>query len=207
MSIKKGYYEHPPEVWDEKKCKRLAKHVPVDAFGTKAPFSGYLGSWSVYYGGYGYQRYNGGCIRDGDWYEGEYRPLPTLAPGYKIVHVTSWGYRIVDEKTYVEPGPLKNYLYSWIAAIHLARTHREEYLCLEEPTTEPTWLRDSKVFKTREAAELAIRKAFPPKRLRPCERLAVRKYVYMTCDPKNAKGLREWTKEDSEAWEFLDCEV
>jgi hypothetical protein len=43
-------------------------------------------------------RYNGGCIRNGEWYPGEEWQLPKLAAGFEIVVVPTWGYRIVKQE-------------------------------------------------------------------------------------------------------------
>ena len=40
-------------------------------------------------------RYNGGTVIDGEWWQGEEWQLPLLAEGYEIVHVPTWGYRII----------------------------------------------------------------------------------------------------------------
>jgi hypothetical protein len=61
-----------------------------DSLGTKYPFRGYIGSH------YGQIKYNGGCIRKDELYEGEIFPLPIIAEGFKIMRVFTWGYRIVD---------------------------------------------------------------------------------------------------------------
>ena len=82
-------YSLPQEVWDEARCQQAAKHTATDGLGTKYPFKGYIGN------NYGETRYNGGCVRDGQWWQGEYRPLPRIASGYEIVYVPSWGWRIV----------------------------------------------------------------------------------------------------------------
>ena len=47
---------------------------------------------------FGEIRYNGGCERDGEWWQGENRPLPKIAEGFEIVVVLSWGWRIVKKK-------------------------------------------------------------------------------------------------------------
>jgi hypothetical protein len=62
--------------------------------GTPYPFKGYL---QMLYQSWGYTRYNGGISRDGQWYQGEFRPFPSLAPGYVIVSVLSWGTRLIRE--------------------------------------------------------------------------------------------------------------
>jgi len=85
-------YQHPQETWDEKKCEKKAKHVAQDGLGTPYPWPGYIGSH------YGTHHYNGGCDRDGEWYEGEHWSLPIIAPGYEITKTITWGYRIIKTK-------------------------------------------------------------------------------------------------------------
>jgi hypothetical protein len=89
-------YQHPQETWDEKKCEKKAKHVAQDGLGTPYPWPGYIGNT------FGEIRYNGGCCRPdyitGDHYDGENFPLPKVAPGYKIIRVPTWGYRIIKTK-------------------------------------------------------------------------------------------------------------
>lgn len=94
------YYVYPQEVWDEKECEKAAKQTTTEGLGLRLPFPGYVGSscYPPYMGGYGRFRFNGGCIRAGKWYAGEERLPPKVAAGYKIVHVSSWGYRIVREE-------------------------------------------------------------------------------------------------------------
>lgn len=87
-------YQHPQEVWDAKKCEKIAKCVCKDGWGTPYPWPGYIGC-STYPGGWGTTRYNGLCERNGNLYRGEHRPLPAVAPGFKIIHVRTWGYRLI----------------------------------------------------------------------------------------------------------------
>jgi len=88
------FYIHPRETWDEEKCKKIAKRVARDGMGTKMHFPGYIGSCIAPYG-WGKTRYNGGCVRDGEWYDGEIRRLPRVAKGFKIVKRPTWGYQLV----------------------------------------------------------------------------------------------------------------
>lgn len=55
---------------------------------TPYPFRGYIGNH------YGAVRYNGGCTRNGVWYQGEFFRLPIVHQDYEIIHVPTWGYRI-----------------------------------------------------------------------------------------------------------------
>lgn len=84
------FFKHPCETWDEKKCHRLSRRIAKDGLGTKYSFRGYIGG----FGSYGTREYNGGCTREGEWYDGEIFPLPELPDGYEIVVVPTWGYRI-----------------------------------------------------------------------------------------------------------------
>ena len=96
MAIREGeYYVHPQETWDERKCAKLARRYARDGLGTKYPFPGYLGSSACTPATFGQTRYNGGCVRNGDWYEGEEFPFPILPDGYEIVVVRTWGWRLV----------------------------------------------------------------------------------------------------------------
>lgn len=83
------YLVHDAEVWDAKKCEKAAKHTAKDGLGTKYPFKGYIGGQQ-----YGKHRYNGGCVRNDEWYDGEICPLPQVAEGFEIIHIPTWGYRI-----------------------------------------------------------------------------------------------------------------
>lgn len=86
-------YQHEPEVWDEKKCAKAAKHWARDGMGTKYPWPGYIGCTTS--GQYGTHRYNGGTTINGEWWQGEVKPLPIVHEKYEIIEVPTWGYRIV----------------------------------------------------------------------------------------------------------------
>lgn len=90
-----AYYVHPRETWDKKKCERMAKRIVKDGMGTSYPWPGYIGSWAGNGCGYGRIRYNGGCVREEEWYEGEEWLLPIVHKDYVIIRVPSWGYRII----------------------------------------------------------------------------------------------------------------
>lgn len=88
-----GYYYHEPEIWDEKTCAAKARYKG------DYPFKGYIGS-TTSIPGYGFNDWNGGCTREGKYYKkGEYFPLPTVAEGYEILKVPTWGYRIARKQT------------------------------------------------------------------------------------------------------------
>jgi len=86
-------YQHAPEVWDEKTCAKKAKSVAKDGHGTQYPFKGKIGSH------YGEKRFNGGCIRNGEWWQGENYPFPQIPDTYEIVPVQYWDcYQIRKKK-------------------------------------------------------------------------------------------------------------
>jgi hypothetical protein len=87
--MKSTYYQYRPEVWDAKTCAKKAKHLATDGLGTPYGFLGYIGSH------YGQHTYNGGTIINGEWYQGENKPLPEVAPGFQIVRKPTWGWQIV----------------------------------------------------------------------------------------------------------------
>lgn len=92
-----NFYQHPQENWDAKKCERLAKRTAKDGMGTKQSRKGYIGSSASIPPAFGPVRYNGGCVRNDVWYQGENRPLPIVAKGYKIIEIPTWGWYIVKE--------------------------------------------------------------------------------------------------------------
>ena len=49
----------------------MANRTAKDGLGTPYPFRGYIGM------NFGEVHYNGGCIREGKWYKGEFFPLPS----------------------------------------------------------------------------------------------------------------------------------
>jgi len=98
--IKEGeYYVHPQETWDVATCRKKAKHTATDGLGTPYPFKGYIGhdQYSVCGESYGTKRYNGGCVHNGDWYEGEIRPLPIIPANFEIIYLLDWGYQIKEK--------------------------------------------------------------------------------------------------------------
>ena len=83
----KIYYNHKPDIWSASKCARLAKANPKNALGTSDGI-GYVGHLFGHYAhGSGTIDYNGGCIRNGQWYDGEHFPLPIIASGYELVRI------------------------------------------------------------------------------------------------------------------------
>jgi len=79
-------YQFKAEVWDEEKCKTMARG------------KGYLGSSASMPPQFGEIRYNGGCCHDDKWWQGEFRPFPVIPESYEIIHVTSWGWYIRKKK-------------------------------------------------------------------------------------------------------------
>jgi hypothetical protein len=86
-------YQNEPETWDVKKCEKLARRHTADGLGTKCKFKGWLMGLT-----FGEVRYNGGCIREDKWYQGECFPFPKLPNGFKIVSKPTWGWVIVKTK-------------------------------------------------------------------------------------------------------------
>lgn len=90
-------FTHPQETWDEKECAKRAKYAPADHWGNKPP-KGIIASDSSSYPQYGQtKRYNGGCERNGEWFEAESVPLPIIPASYEFHHLLSWG-RIIRKK-------------------------------------------------------------------------------------------------------------
>lgn len=87
-----SYYIHPQENWSASECAKRASRINRDGLGTVGGPKGLINSDSSPYPSYGQsQRYNGGCIRDGEWYDGETVPLPVIPENYEFVKVPSWG--------------------------------------------------------------------------------------------------------------------
>ena len=90
------FYQHAQEVWDAKKCARLANRTATDGMGTKYHFKGFLHLSELGHYIHGLSvKYNGGCVRDNKWYQGEEWPLPKVADGFRIVYRPTWGYQII----------------------------------------------------------------------------------------------------------------
>ena len=80
-------YQHPQPVLTEEDCKKAQRRA-TDAFGGRWPHPGH------YPTPVGVREYNGGCVRDGQWYAGENFPEPKLPKGWKLTYIASWGYHI-----------------------------------------------------------------------------------------------------------------
>lgn len=96
---KTEFYQHKAETWDEKECESIANSTAKDGLGTPYPFKGYMGCSTSIPPKYGSIRYNGGCVREGAWYDGEFFPLPNVHENYEILYVPCWGYRLVKKAT------------------------------------------------------------------------------------------------------------
>ena len=87
-------YTHPQETWTEAKCARMSRYAPKDNWGNRPPKGIIADSGSAYLQ-YGQTiRYNGGTVRDGEWYEAEHLPLPAIPASYEFVPLVGWGTRI-----------------------------------------------------------------------------------------------------------------
>jgi hypothetical protein len=95
MSV--NFFVNDQETLDAKECKKRAGHLARDGMGAKYPWKGYIGNY------FGKTRYNGGCVRDGEWYSGEVFLLPIVADGFEVIHVPHWGYRIVESRAMAMP--------------------------------------------------------------------------------------------------------
>jgi len=94
---KTEYFQHPAETWNKQKCEKIANSIAKDGLGTPYPFRGYIGSSTSTPPKYGSVRYNGGCIRNEEWYQGEFFPLPIIHDSFEIIFVPTWGYRLVKK--------------------------------------------------------------------------------------------------------------
>lgn len=86
------YFQVPQETWSEKECAKAASAFHYDGLGTKSSIRGLQP-----YRRKGPVRYNGGCLRAGEWYHGEVFSLPKLVCGYVWEHIPTWGWRIRRE--------------------------------------------------------------------------------------------------------------
>lgn len=85
-----NYWTPEPEVWDAKKCAKIARRRAKDGYGSRHPYPGLVEDSSAPYG-YGKRRYNGCIERDGDLWKGTNVPLPIIPPEYVFIHRISWG--------------------------------------------------------------------------------------------------------------------
>lgn len=96
MNTPTDYFTYPQETWDAAKCAKVARSNPRNAFGDRNPWPGQIACHSSTCAEYGQTiRYNGGCIRDGEWYAGEVRPLPIIPAGWEFLNRPTWGTYLV----------------------------------------------------------------------------------------------------------------
>ena len=88
------YHSSEREVWDLKKCQKAARAIWRDSLGTPGP-RGIVQIDSTSYPRYGAKGYNGGCVIDGEWYQGINNPWPLLPEPYVFAGLPSWGTVIV----------------------------------------------------------------------------------------------------------------
>lgn len=94
-----AYYIHKQEKWTAEKCLKMSRRVFRDGLGTPGGPLGLISNTGSAYPQYGDKvRYNGGCVRDGQWYEGEEVPLPKIPKTFRFRHITSWG-TIIEKKS------------------------------------------------------------------------------------------------------------
>ena len=97
MDYNAPLFQHPPQIWDVKKCERLCKKRQKDGCGTPYPFLGFLprSELGCHYAHGMLVRYNGGTVIDGKWWQGEEWKLPIVPDGFEIIRRRTWGYQIV----------------------------------------------------------------------------------------------------------------
>jgi len=88
------YYTPEPEVWDEKECAKVARRRGKDSYGTRHPYAGLVEDRSAVHG-YGRRKFNGGVIREGEWWEGTDIPYPIIHENYEFISRISWGLYLV----------------------------------------------------------------------------------------------------------------
>jgi hypothetical protein len=87
----KDCYTHKQETWSGKECAKRARYAPKDPWGNRPP-KGLISHVGSAYPEYGQRKtYNGGCIRDGEHYRSEYKPLPVIPEGWEFAPLESWG--------------------------------------------------------------------------------------------------------------------
>lgn len=90
VTEKDALFEYEQEVLSYKDCVRINRSVFKDGLGTPGPRAliQNFGSAVSYYGT---QRFNGGTVIDGKWYEGYHRPWPKLPDGWRFESHPAWG--------------------------------------------------------------------------------------------------------------------
>jgi len=90
-------FMHQKETWDEAKCRKASRHINRDDLGTVVGPKGLINCDSSPYPRFGQTRiYNGGCIRNGEWFNGETIPLPIIPDTYRFRDISSWG-TVIEE--------------------------------------------------------------------------------------------------------------
>ncbi len=105
MDYNAPLYQNPQQTWNVKTCERYCKIVRTDACGTKYPFAGYLPRTVLgcHYAHGMSVRYNGGCVREGKWWQGEEWQLPKIPSGFEIRYKPTWGYQIIKVEPKSDP--------------------------------------------------------------------------------------------------------
>ena len=86
-------FKHPQEIWNKAKCAKIAKRIVKNAFGDPYPV-GLINGFTPYVELGQTVKYNGGCVRNNKWYNGEAIPLPKIHKDFEFVTVPTWGTRI-----------------------------------------------------------------------------------------------------------------
>jgi len=84
---REDYYAHPQVTLTVKDCEKLQRRQK-NAFGDKWPYKGH------YLPLIGPIRYNGGCIREEEWYPGEIGLEPIVPEGWEVRYISTWGYHV-----------------------------------------------------------------------------------------------------------------
>jgi len=92
--MKGTYWSPEPEVWSAEKCTKIAKARATDGYGSRHPYAGLVQASSATYG-YGRRRFNGGVVKDGEWYEGTNIPYPIIPDEYELINRPTWGTYLV----------------------------------------------------------------------------------------------------------------
>ena len=88
------YYTEPAEHWSRAQCEALSKRKTRDGCGTLWPYKGLVQGSSTPYPRYGRHTWNGGIVKDGEWWQGIDIPWPVTPWPWVICFISSWGYFI-----------------------------------------------------------------------------------------------------------------
>jgi hypothetical protein len=91
------YHHAPQETWSVAECEKARKYAPADHWGNRPPKGIIQGSADAR-PRYGRQRFNGGIIIDGEWYDGTDNPYPIVPDPYVLAWLTSWGMIITTKE-------------------------------------------------------------------------------------------------------------